>query len=194
MLIVTTSMLFLPLCSPDTSGRLGGGTAWTLQQRRYLMLGLTLWGALGSVLDSFLGGLFQRTVKDVRSGKIVEGEGGVRVLVSATEGAKLINHESDVKAKLLSGEGQDALEQADETVVDDTATRDVQPVNRYDAKNKHRRSSFGDEQPSRVVENGWDLLDNNDVNILMAFTMSVGAMTVASQYWGVPMNQILYPY
>ncbi|RKU45685.1 hypothetical protein DL546_006272 [Coniochaeta pulveracea] len=194
MLIVTTSMLFLPLCTPETSGRLGGGAPWTLEQRRYLMIGLTLWGALGSVLDSFLGGLFQRSVKDVRSGKIVEGEGGVRVLVSAAEGARLINHQADVKAKLLSGEGQDAVAQADETVVDDDTAHDSQPVNKYDARRKNRRSSFGDEQPSRVVENGWDLLDNNDVNLLMAFTMSVGAMLVASWYWGVPMNQTLYPY
>jgi uncharacterized membrane protein len=158
------------------------------------MLGLTIWGALGSVLDSFLGGLFQRTVKDVRSGKIVEGEGGVRALVSAAEGAMLVNHQADVKAKLLSGEGQDAVAQADETVVDDDETHDTKPVNKYDARHKNRRSSFGDEQPSRVVENGWDLLDNNDVNLLMAFVMSVGAMAVASRYWGVPMNQILYPY
>lgn len=194
MLIVTTSMLFLPLCSPENAGRLGGGAPWTLQQRRHLMLGLTIWGALGSVLDSFLGGLFQRTVKDVRSGKIVEGEGGVRVLVSAAEGARLVTHQADIKAKLLSGEGQDAVAQADETVVDDDETHDTQPVNKYDARHKNRRSSFGDEQPSRVVENGWDLLDNNDVNLLMAFVMSVGAMAVASRYWGVPMNQILYPY
>ncbi len=47
-----------------------------------LILGLTFWGLLGSVLDSVLGGLFQRSVRDTRSGKIVESEGGVRVLVT----------------------------------------------------------------------------------------------------------------
>lgn len=195
MVIVTTSMLFLPLCPPESYGKLGGGLPWTIQQRRHLMLGLTLWGALGSLLDSFLGGMFQRSVKDVRTGKIVEGEGGVRVLVSAAEGAELINHQATVTAKLLSGEGKDAVEQQDETVIDDDEKRDdAEPLNKYDARDKHRRSSFGDEQPSRVVENGWDLLDNNDVNFLMAFIMSIGAMGMASWYWNVPMNQVFYPY
>lgn len=47
-----------------------------------------------------------------------------------------------------------------------------------------------DKQPSRVIENGWDLLDNNDVNLLMAASMSLGAMVVAGWFWGVPMESI----
>ncbi len=65
---------------------------------------------------------------------------------------------------------------------------------KYDPKNKHRRPSFGDEKPSRVVENGWDLLDNNDVNFLMAFVMSFGAMAVASWIWDVPLNSMAAPF
>lgn len=196
MVIVTTSMLFLPLCPPESYGKLGGGMPWTIEQRRYLMLGLTLWGALGSLLDSFLGGVFQRTVRDVRTGKIVEGEGGVRVLVSAAEGAELINHQAQaaVKAKLLSGEGQDAVAKQDETVLDEDEKRETESLSKYGARHQKNRSSFGDERPSRVVENGWDLLDNNDVNFLMAFIMSTGAMGVASWYWGVPMNQVFHHY
>ncbi|CAG9950561.1 unnamed protein product [Clonostachys rosea f. rosea IK726] len=64
-------------------------------------------------------------------------------------------------------------------------------VDKYSAKNKHRKPSFGDEKPSRVVENGWDLLDNNDVNFLMAVIMSVGAMAGASWYWGIPIQDAL---
>ncbi|KAK4452390.1 integral membrane protein DUF92-domain-containing protein [Podospora aff. communis PSN243] len=184
MIVVTAAVLTLPLCSEMTEGRFGGGDAWSLEQRRWLMVGLTVWGLLGSVVDSVLGGLFQSTVKDVRTGKVVEGEGGVRVLVSSADGGT-IKPTAEVKAALLSGEGKDAVEKQDVVAPEEGPSKD-----RYDARNKHRRSSFGDEKPSRVVENGWDLLDNNDVNFLMAFGMSVGAMAVASWYWGVPMNGI----
>ncbi|KAK3903954.1 transmembrane protein 19 [Staphylotrichum tortipilum] len=142
--IVTAAMFFLPFCTDETAGRLGGGAPWSVDQRRTLILGLTLWGFLGSVVDSILGGLFQSSVKDIRSGKIVEGDGGIRVLVSE----------------------KPAPEETQQTKVD------------------------GTHKPSRVVENGWDLLDNNDVNFLMAFGMSFGAMMVASWYWQVPMSSI----
>ncbi|KAK0638788.1 integral membrane protein DUF92-domain-containing protein [Cercophora newfieldiana] len=184
MVVVTAAVLTLPMCSEEMEGRFGGGDAWSLEQRRVLIAGLTVWGLLGSVVDSILGGLFQSTVKDVRTGKVVEGEGGVRVLVSAD--ATSTKATTEVKAALLSGEGKDAVEkQGGSAAVEGGPSPD-----RYDARNKHRRSSFGDEKPSRVVENGWDLLDNNDVNFLMAFGMSVGAMAVASWYWGVPLSSI----
>lgn len=197
MIIVTAAIPFLPFCNDDTAGKLGGGTPWTAGQRRQLMAGLTLWGVLGSLLDSFLGALFQRSVKDVRTGKIVEGEGGVRVLVSDVTNPNSADHFSkrgQVKAQLLSGEGEDAVEHQEEVAVEDNPAADVKPLSKYDAKNKHRRSSFGDAMPSRVVESGWDLLDNNDVNFLMALTTSLGAMGVASWGWNVPMNQMFYPY
>jgi len=188
MVIVTASMIFLPLCSEETQGRLGGGDPWSLNERRVLLLGLTAWGFCGSLVDSILGGLFQRSVKDVRTGKIVEGEGGVRVLVSSpVSGPPAAEEDSraEIKAALLSGEGKEAVEkQGSSSAVGDGV------ADRYDSRNKNRRSSFGDERPSRVVENGWDLLDNNDVNFLMAFGMSVGAMAVASWYWGVPFRSI----
>lgn len=192
MIIVTAAVFFLPFCTEETDGRLGGGAAWSLDQRRTLIMGLTIWGLLGSVVDSILGGLFQRSVKDVRSGKIVEGEGGVRVLVSADGGSHHAERESDmaadVKAALLHGEGEAAVEDTDAGSA--VAEGDAR-ARRYDARNKHRRPSFGDEKPSRVVESGWDLLDNNDVNFLMAFGMSIGAMAVASWYWQVPLSSVL---
>ncbi|KAK5661291.1 hypothetical protein OQA88_11186 [Cercophora sp. LCS_1] len=190
MVIVTASVLTLPFCSAETAGKVGGGAPWTGDQRRVLILGLTLWGFLGSVVDSVLGGLFQRTVKDVRSGKVVEGEGGVRVLVSPGGVEQHARATTDVKAALLSGEGRDAVEKQDVAVVDDKEGA-TPSASRYDARNKHRRSSFGDEKPSRVVENGWDLLDNNDVNFLMAFGMSIGAMAMTSWYWNVPLQSVL---
>ncbi|EPE10646.1 integral membrane protein [Ophiostoma piceae UAMH 11346] len=163
--IVTTSMVFLPMCTTNTTtdARLFGKAAaaasagWSVTDRRTLMVFLTVWGLLGSVLDSVLGGLFQRSVKDVRSGKIVEGNGGERVIVTETPGEHMHGTSRDV---------------------------DAEPK---------RRPSFGDVKPSRVVENGWDLFDNNDVNFLMAFTMSVSAMATAGWYWGIPLSSVFKP-
>ncbi|KAI0157169.1 integral membrane protein DUF92-domain-containing protein [Hypoxylon sp. FL1284] len=182
-IIVSSSLLFLPMCGGDTKGRVGGGDSWTVGQKATFAWGLCLWGALGSVLDSFLGGWLQKSVRDVRSGKIVEGDGGLRVLTSSN--AKPPSPESvdkvtaDAKAKLLHGEGSHAVEKQG-SVADP-----------YDPKDKHRGSHFGDLKPTRVTESGFDLLDNNDVNFLMAFTMSVGAIVLAGWYWGVPLNDIL---
>ena len=187
MIIVVTSMLFVPFCNESTSGKLGGGKPWTLPQRNILMFALTIWGALGSVLDSVLGAVFQRSVRDVRSGRIVEGEGGERVLVSSP--ARKSEHNlkrAEVKATVYSGEGKRAVEKTGGSALDD-----AEGVDRYDPKDKHRKSSFGDERPSRVVESGWDILDNNDVNFLMASSMSLGSMVIASWYWGEPLQSIL---
>ncbi|KAL1874821.1 hypothetical protein Daus18300_003362 [Diaporthe australafricana] len=187
MIIVVASMLFVPFCNESTAGKLGGGQPWTLPQRNTLMFALTIWGALGSVLDSFLGAIFQRSVRDVRTGRIIEGEGGERVLVSSP--ARKSEHNlkrAEVKAAILSGEGKRAVEKTDNSAVDD-----ADGVDKYDVKDKHRKSSFGDQKPSRVVESGWDILDNNDVNFLMAFSMSLGSMVIASWYWGEPMTDIL---
>ena len=153
MIIVAATMVFLPCCSEETAPNLGGGLPWTVEQRRLFMGFMVVWGVLGSLLDSILGGLFQRSVRDVRSGKIVEGEGGDRVLITTPADAK-------------AAEEKDAA-----------AAKKDQP-------------SAGDKQPSRVVESGWDIFDNNDVNFIMAAVMSMGAMSLASLYWGVNMNTI----
>lgn len=187
IVIVTTSMLFLPFCTDETAGALGGGAPWSGEQQRVLILGLTTWGFLGSVLDSVLGGLFQRSVKDVRSGKIVEGEGGLRVLVSEDAKTRHPERRSDpgarFRAAVFDGEGEAAVEDT----YSPSAEVDINPF-RYDSRTRRRRPSFGDERPTRVAESGRDLLDNNDVNFLMAFTMSVGAMAVAAWYWQVPLS------
>ncbi|KAJ3493244.1 hypothetical protein NLG97_g4858 [Lecanicillium saksenae] len=155
MLMVTVAFMFLPACSVRTAGTLGGGVAWTLQDRRVFMGFLVLCGFAGTVLDSVLGALLQRSVKDVRSGKIVEGDGGSRALVNTTTTEK------------KKDEGS--------------------------AAGKEASSSPAKGLPSRVVESGLDLLDNNDVNFLMAVTISVGAMYLASLHWGVRVEDLIKP-
>ncbi|OAA62536.1 integral membrane protein DUF92 [Niveomyces insectorum RCEF 264] len=73
--IVVAAALCLPWC-------VGVGT---VARRAQFLGGLLLWGALGSLADSVLGGLLQRSVRDVRTGKIVEGAGGLRVLLAGEQ-------------------------------------------------------------------------------------------------------------
>ena len=46
------------------------------------------------------------------------------------------------------------------------------------------------DEPSRRVESGLGLLDNNAVNVLMALLMSIGGMVVAGYVWHVPLWSI----
>lgn len=133
-----TAFFFIPFCNEESRGRWGGGAPWTQPQLRTFLLGMTVWGFLGSVLDSIMGAVLQRSVRDARTGKIIEGEGGERVLVAPGGVAGLRKAQEDAGAK-----------------------------------------------PSRVVESGYDILDNNDVNFLMALTMSLGAMVAAGWVWGI---------
>lgn len=52
---------------------------WTFGGKLTLVIGLTIWGTLGMLLDSVLGGFLQASVVDVRTGRVIEGDGGLRV-------------------------------------------------------------------------------------------------------------------
>jgi uncharacterized membrane protein len=67
-IVSATSAAVLPFCA--SAG---------FKERALWTAALTLWGTLGSVLDSILGGLLQASVVDKRSGKVVEGSGGRKV-------------------------------------------------------------------------------------------------------------------
>ncbi len=172
-----------------------GGYRWSANERLGLFVALTLWGALGSVLDSILGGLFQATVKDVRTGRVIEGDGGRTVLVhSASRGGSVVKDPvSEVKTKVVPG--REGLTVVPTKVDEDTETGEKT----YDATKRASDAGLKVEghvvhKESRVVEAGWGVLDNNEVNFLMALNMSAGAMLVAAWYWGVEVPKSLVGY
>ncbi|CAF9909464.1 MAG: hypothetical protein ALECFALPRED_005716 [Alectoria fallacina] len=146
-IIALTSVTLIPFCSAGTTnptqvfGNIAGfegGSGWGSQEKIFWVIAVTLWGGLGSVLDSALGGWFQASVIDGRTGKVIEGTGGKKVLVSASR----------------------------------------MPVNKTS------------DEPSRRIESGLGLLDNNAVNVLMAFLMSIGGMLMTSYVWHIPLRSI----
>ena len=84
--IAITSVVLLPFCPViqtdlSTGLRPGfeGGHSWGLLEKLAFVAFVTVWGALGSILDSVFGALLQASVVDSRTGKVVEGDGGKMV-------------------------------------------------------------------------------------------------------------------
>jgi uncharacterized membrane protein len=140
-------------------------------------MALTAAGFSGTLLDSLLGALFQASVVDVHSG---------RVLVHS--------HPLDYKktAQLRSSvssyqEGKEGIAKTTGASVDNSiqATRTMQ-------KAGASGNAVADRQhESRRIEVGSDILDNNAVNILMAALVSVGAMIAACVVWDIPLSSIV---
>lgn len=159
-ILVATAFFTLPFCD-----------AWSLKAHGRLLGGLTAWGALGSVLDSLLGGWFQASVVDTHSGRVIEGEGGGKVLVSSGTGVNTLHYQkkAEMKARMGRGEGKGA----------------VPVVSGQDVLDDNGVGVGGKERPSRVVESGKGWLDNNQVNALMISIMSIGGMLGARWVWAV---------
>jgi len=121
--IAATSLLFLTFCTGSTLN--GAGT----------FLLLTALGTAGTLLDSFLGAILQASVVDRRSGKIVEGPGGLKVLTKSTTKPQT---KSDGPIRRLSGE------------------------------------------ESRLINSGTDVLDNNQINFLMASIITISGIVVGN--------------
>ena len=66
---------------------------------------VTAWGGLGSLVDSALGGWFQESVVDSRTGKVVEGVGGKRVLVKEVREAEGKKRDEPGSRRVESGWG-----------------------------------------------------------------------------------------
>ncbi|KAL4806277.1 integral membrane protein DUF92-domain-containing protein [Aspergillus unguis] len=164
--IGVTSAVLLPFCD---------SVANTLQERIVLVLVTTVWGTMGSILDSILGALLQASVVDKRSGKIVEGIGGQKVLLhpsSTTPGS------ADSSLKPAAGASGAQLRHM-ETVANTAALKGTRATGTAEKRDEGEQA----QHESRRVESGRDILDNNAVNVLMAAIMSVGAMALASYVW-----------
>ncbi|MCJ1316158.1 hypothetical protein MMC15_001478 [Xylographa vitiligo] len=111
--IAVTSTLLLPFCWSgsnstgaklfrDTRSGLQGGREWGVQEILLWMAAVTMWGGLGSLLDSFLGGWLQASVVDARTGKVIEGSGGTMVPVQSPHSKK---DDGNASRKIESGLG-----------------------------------------------------------------------------------------
>ena len=83
--IALTSSILLPFCPVEhrPASNLTSHSGWGITQKGLWILAITLWGGMGSLLDSLLGGWFQASVVDVRTGKVIEGIGGKKVKIEA---------------------------------------------------------------------------------------------------------------
>lgn len=141
-------------------------------------------------------------MRDLRTGKVVEGEGGVRVLVTDERREERVR--AAVRAAAHSGSAEhnpsDLVEEMDSVGSKKTGgTAKRRGGNGKAGKNKNEdiatgddahKESFGD-GPSRAIESGFDILDNNQVNLFTAAITSVLAMTAASLFWNIPLSSIV---
>ncbi|KAF2832925.1 hypothetical protein CC86DRAFT_337927 [Ophiobolus disseminans] len=174
-ILSATSTLIVPFCRN-----------WNNSEKLLYTLAMTAAGFSGTLLDSLLGALCQASVVDVHSGKVVEGEGGRKVLVHSHP----LNYKKT--AELRSGisshqEGKEGIAKTTSANVGNSiqASRTMQ-----------KAGASGDavadgQHESRRIDVGSDLLDNNAVNILMAGLVSVGAMLATCVIWDMPFSSIV---
>ncbi|KAF2813492.1 UMP1-domain-containing protein [Mytilinidion resinicola] len=146
-IVAATSTLLIPFCS-----------TWSIADKAQYTAALTFAGFAGTLLDSLLGALFQASVVDVQSGKVVEGAGGRKVLVHSA-GSLHIKQEAKLRSR-----GDAAAGIARTSALEGPPSASTRSKSR-DASGE---VALDDSHDSRRVEVGRDILDNNAVNLLMA--------------------------
>jgi uncharacterized membrane protein len=176
-IIAVTSTLLIPFCDN-----------WSFGDKIKYTQAIALAGLGGSILDSVLGAVFQASVVDVHSGKVVEGAGGKKVLVHGH--AMHFKPAAELRSKAGRGEGNAGIA---ETSAIDPSLRDSAKVSRTMQQAGASGTAVGDSQhESRKIAVGYDILDNNAVNLLMAALVSIASMVVACMIWDVPFSSVIF--
>ena len=182
--IALTTLILLPLCRMSSSSSTANSAPWSPSQHLALFLIITFWGGLGSLLDSFLGALLQASVVDIRSGKIIEGDGGEKVLIQDLGPWSLqFTTPGTDPAPVDTSAETTARTPKDSNVLQRTSN-----APRQEARDSHQQVR----PASRKIESGREILDNNGVNLLMAACMSIGGIMAASWFWSIPISSILH--
>jgi uncharacterized membrane protein len=171
-LIAMTSLFTLPLCFD-----------WDRSAKIRYVLAITFAGFCGTLLDSWIGAVFQASVVDVNSGKIVEGDGGRKVLLHSTSPVHL-KPSAKVRSEVISNEdaaGSVAKRSALEDSSDTPRKRAAEEEDDSDDEEEHHES--------RKILVGFNLLDNNAVNFLMAATVSYWTIAITAYTWGIKLNK-----
>lgn len=170
-ILSATSTLLVPFCRD-----------WDFTDKIKYTMAMTAAGFSGTLLDSLLGALLQASVIDIHTGKVVEGEGGRKVLVHSSNPLHLSN--TDQVQSTLKKDG------IAQTSGADTAASIKASATMLKA-GASGTAVVDSQHESRKIEVGSDLLDNNAVNILMAGLVSVGAMLTACVVWNLPFSSML---
>jgi uncharacterized membrane protein len=161
---------------------------WSFAQKVRYTQYITLAGLGGSLLDSYLGAILQASVVDVHSGKVIEGEGGRKVLVQGHP----LHFKQTAEARSKLSKRADGKEAIAKTSAVDTTPDDLTKISNTMQKAGASGAAVADGQHvSRKIAVGLDILDNNGVNLLMAALISVGSMAVAATVWNVSLSSII---
>lgn len=175
-IIAVTSTLLIPFCDN-----------WSFGDKVKYTQAIAFAGLCGSILDSFLGAIFQASVVDVHSGKVVEGAGGRKVLVHGHP--MHFKPAAELRSQVGRGEGKDGIVKT--SALDRSLDDSVKASRTMQQAGASGNAVADPHHESRKIAVGYDILDNNAVNLLMAALVSVASMAVACLVWDVPFSSVV---